>query len=312
MLWHAGEPLVLGPGYYDNAFRILEAGKPTSVTLVHKIQSNGTLLSQEWCAFLKEHQVVIGLSVDGPQRFHDRHRRTRSGSGTFAKVDRAIDLLTEYEIPFYAICVLTRESLDHPDAFFDFFDGRGIPEVLFNIEEIEGANRQSSLDVGGIEENYRSFLSRYFDLRAERGSQQRVREWHGSVATLLGHRMTAMKNHLTDPFSCIAVDCDGRMSTFSPELLGLRDRRHGDFVFGSVLTDGIDDMARSAKFAVVAAEIASGVDACRNGCSYFPVCGGGSPSNKLSEHGSFAATETLYCRLTVKSLTDLVLEKLAG
>jgi len=311
VLWHAGEPLVLGPDYYQNAFDVLRRGARSSTVLRHTFQTNGTLLTPRWCEFFKANDVSVGLSLDGPARFHDRHRRTRSGNGTFAKVIQAAEILNTHALSFYVICVLTADSLDHADEFFDFFEKLGVKRVLFNIEEIEGTNRQSSLDRPGIEARYKSFLSRYFDRLRDANSSQNVREFHDTVSNILGHRVTPIHNTLTRPFSSIAVDTEGNVSTFSPELLGVRDPRHGRFVFGNVLTDRIDQILRSPKFQAVAAEIAAGVDACRRDCVYFPLCGGGSPSNKLAETGRFDCTETLYCRLTVKAATDVMLAKLA-
>jgi len=310
VLWHAGEPFVLGPDYYQNAFDILRRGAPRPLTLRHKFQTNGTLLTQRWCEFFEANHASVGLSLDGPERFHDRHRRTRSGSGTFAEVLRAAEILKAHRLPFYVICVLTADSLDHPDEFFDFFEALGVRRILFNIEEIEGANRQSSLSRPDSEARYKFFLSRYFDRLRAANSKQHVQELHDTVSNILAHRKTPIHNTLTRPFSSIAVDTEGNVSTFSPELLAARDRRHGGFIFGNLLTDRIEDIRRSSKFTTVAAEIAAGVEACRRDCAYFPVCGGGSPSNKLAETGRFDCTEPLYCRLTVKTVTDLMLAKL--
>ena len=306
VLWHAGEPLVLGPGYYQNAFDVLRRRTPPSIALRHKFQTNGTLLTRSWCEFFRDNDVSLGLSLDGPARFHDRHRRTRGGSGTFAKVLRAAEMLKAHGLGFYVICVLTADSLDHPDEFFDFFEELGIRRVLFNVEEIEGVNHRSSLERPGVELRYKSFLSRYFDRLRDAKSKQ-----NGNYIGTDIQAMTPIHNSLTRPFSSIAVDTEGNVSTFSPELLAARDQRHGRFVFGNLLTDEIGDILRSPKFDAIAAEIAAGVVACRRECVYFPVCGGGSPSNKLAETGRFDSTETLYCRLTVKTVTDVMLAKLA-
>src|SRR5262249_17833068 len=311
VLWHAGEPLVLDTDYYQNAFDILGRGAPRSIALRHTFQTNGTLLTQRWCEFIEANDVGIGLSLDGPARFHDKHRRTRGGRGTFAEVLRAAEMLKARGLRFYVICVLTADSLDHADEFFDFFEELGTTRLLFNIEEIEGANRQSSLDRPGIEARYKSFLARYLDRLTAAKSSQRVRELHDTLSNVLAHRRTPIHNMLTRPFSAITVDTEGNVSTFSPELVAARDQRHDRFVFGNLLTDQIAEIPGSSKFMAVAAEIAAGVEACRSVCDYFPVCGGGSPSNKLAETGRFDCTETLYCRLTVKTVTDLMLARLA-
>ena len=87
VVWHAGEPLVLPPAYYEEAFAVIAEELPgTEVT--QAVQTNATLISDVWCAFFLKHRVQLGVSVDGPAHLHDRHRRTRQGRGTHAQVLR--------------------------------------------------------------------------------------------------------------------------------------------------------------------------------------------------------------------------------
>ena len=82
----------------------------------------------------------------------------------------------------------------------------------------------------------------------------------------------------TPPFVIVNVDARGNLSSFDPELLAVHTERFGDFVFGHVLRDRLVDIAASAKFQQVQAEIAAGVEACRASCAYFGLCGGGAGS----------------------------------
>ena len=83
--WHVGEPLVLPIQYYSNAFRAIELLTPGHTRVQHTIQTNGTLIDDEWCAFFKTHNVNLGVSVDGPEHVHNANRVTRSGKDTFAQ-----------------------------------------------------------------------------------------------------------------------------------------------------------------------------------------------------------------------------------
>ena len=114
----------------------------------------------------------------------------------------------------------------------------------------------------------------------------------------------------TTPFAIVSVDWRGNLSTFSPELLGLAHERYGDFTLGNVRTDSLDSIMASPHFAALRRDIAEGVEQCRRTCAYFRFCGGGAPVNKLSENGSFASTETLFCRLTRQVMLDVVLDQL--
>jgi uncharacterized protein len=106
------------------------------------------------------------------------------------------------------------------------------------------------------------------------------------------------------------MDCAGNISTFSPELLGLKNPDYGDFLLGNINRDRLVDLPQRANFARMLKDIEAGVAMCREGCEYFSVCGGGEPVNKLAENGTFASTETTYCRMTKMRATDLVLDAL--
>ncbi|MGK7057862.1 cyclophane-forming radical SAM/SPASM peptide maturase GrrM/OscB [Bradyrhizobium sp. 1050_B9_N1_2] len=313
VLWHAGEPLVLPPVFYRDAFNILERFRPPQVDLKHCMQSNGTLITEEWCALFRDHRVEIGVSVDGPQELHDRHRLSRSGEGTFRKTAAGISQLKAFGIPFHVIAVLTRESLSAPEQLFDFFEEMQPTRVHFNVEEIEGANRTSSLNFGDAANEVARFFDSYWNLIEQRNSSQRVREIHDTVGAVLEHaKGREISNYLATPFSCISISCDGDLSTFSPELLSQRHAQYGNFVFGNIVRQEMDFIEQDVRLAEVRSAINRGNERCKLQCDYYPVCGGASPSNKLSENGSFDSTETLFCKLRVMTLTDIVLARMAA
>jgi uncharacterized protein len=145
VVWHAGEPMAVPRGWYEQAFAILARLCPDDVRLTHHFQTNGVLIDARWCEFIKAHDVRIGVSLDGPAWLHDRHRRTRAGGGTHTKVMSGVDALRGAQIPFNVICVLTRESLSHADEIFDFFLAVRPACLCFNVEEVEAQNARSSL-----------------------------------------------------------------------------------------------------------------------------------------------------------------------
>jgi len=108
----------------------------------------------------------------------------------------------------------------------------------------------------------------------------------------------------------VNVDCEGNLSTFSPELLGAKGEIYGDFLLGNVLYHDLDSMVATAAFRRLRADVAEGVAECRRTCEYFALCGGGSPSNKYFENGSFRSTETMHCQLSKKAIADVLLEDL--
>jgi uncharacterized protein len=309
VVWHAGEPMVLPIGFYQSAFRMIDALRPVDVGVTHSFQTNGTLIDEAWCKFFSEEHVNLGVSIDGPQRLHDRNRRTRSGRGTFDKTIAGIRLLRRHEVPFHVISVLSLESMVSPREMFDFYVEEGIQHVCFNVEESEGEHVSRSFADAGVEAAYYRFLSEFWGMSANApGKITFIREIEHALLQVIRPKDAPFSNQLVEPFAITSMDWGGNISTFSPELLGLKNTDYGDFLLGNINRDDLLDLPKRANFAKMLEDIETGVTMCREGCEYFSVCGGGEPVNKLAENGSFASTETTYCRVTKMRATDLVLD----
>lgn len=311
LLWHAGEPLVMPLAFYQNAVTLLERHNSTPVEIHHAIQTNATLIDEAWCRFFLEQQVHPGVSVDGPAFLHDRQRRTRQGKGTHERVLRGIRLLRDHEVPFYVISVLTSESLLYPDELFDFYQEQQISTVAFNVEEIEGPHTTSSLLGSNIRDRFQRFFSRFMDLALAAAPPLSVREFDNSACALLGPRYgPGARTQENMPWAIVNVDYQGNFSTYSPELLGASSARHGSFAMGNVATDSLESAIGLERFQQLERAISQGVERCQQTCPYFAFCGGGAPANKFFENGSFATTETLFCRLHKQVCLDVTLAKL--
>jgi uncharacterized protein len=311
VVWHAGEPMVLPVAFYRDAFAMIDALKPAGLPIKQSFQTNGTLIDDAWCDFIAEAEIAVGVSIDGPQRLHDRNRVTRSGRGTFDKTIAGVRRLRERGIPFHVISVLTSESLAAPQEMFDFYLAEGIEHVCFNVEESEGEHRSESFAQAGIEDAYYRFLSEFWRLSAANpGRIQFIREIDDVQRNILRPNGAGFLNQLATPFAIVSMDWTGNIATFSPELLGLKNAPYNDFVLGNVNRDRLVELAEQPLLARMKADIDAGIALCRESCEYFSVCGGGEPVNKLFENGSFATTETIYCRMTKMRAADLVLDRL--
>lgn len=309
LLWHAGEPLALPRSFYDDATARIAAAiarhPGRQVPIQQCVQTNATTINRDWCACLRRNNIAVGVSLDGPAFLHDAHRRTRTGLGSHAATMRGIDWLQREGMAFHVIAVLTRDSLDHADAIFDFFLEHGIADVGFNMEETEGVNAHSSLG-RELEQRYLAFMQRLWERNEASGGQLRCREFDGVLA--LAHADARLeRTDMNRPFVIVNVDVHGNFTTFDPELLAVHTPEFGDFVFGNVLTDSLESVIATEKFQRVAREMEAGVQLCRSTCAYFGLCGGGAGSNKYWEHGSFAVAETLACRYRIKHVADVVL-----
>jgi uncharacterized protein len=308
VLWHAGEPLVVGVDYYRRAFELLEQHRPRDTAVTCHFQTNGTLLNQDWVDFFRLKGAKVGLSLDGPAELHDQSRKTRSGKGSFQQTMRGLQVLKDNNFPFNVITVLTKKSLRCAAKLFEFYLENGITQVAFNIEEIEGVHDNSSLLSDNAEREMGAFLREFLDLTTKHRPRLCVREFDGAFRAIVDPFSNNYGNPMAEPLRFVSVGVNGELSTFSPELLGYSSRHHRTFVFGNVHENDLVDILEDPAFLQVNAEIESGVRSCRDCCEYFDICLGGVPGNKLFENGSFATSETLFCRLSKKTVIDVVLE----
>ncbi len=122
--WHGGEPLLLPVTFYENAVRLQRKyanGRP----FVNVIQTNGTLLTDEWCSFLKRNNFLVGISIDGTEAMHDHYRRATDGTPSWHRVMRGIGLLSSYGIEWNAMATVNAFNVHHPTEFYQFFKSIG-------------------------------------------------------------------------------------------------------------------------------------------------------------------------------------------
>jgi uncharacterized protein len=129
--WQGGEPMLRGLPFFRQAValqRELAGGK----TIRNALQTNGTLLDDEWCAFLAQAGFTVGISLDGPRALHDLERVDKAGRGTFDAVMRGIALLKKYRIDFNVLVTVSAEVAKHPLAVYRFLKEHGVRHIQFN------------------------------------------------------------------------------------------------------------------------------------------------------------------------------------
>ncbi len=144
--WQGGEPTLLGIEFFEKALELQKryaGGKPVRNTL----QTNGTLLDDEWCRFLKKNNFLVGLSLDGPEELHDRYRRDAGGAGSFAKVLRALNLMKKHGVEFNILACVNRETSKRPLDVYGFFKDIGVEFIQF-IPIVELAANEETTQLG--------------------------------------------------------------------------------------------------------------------------------------------------------------------
>jgi len=118
--WHGGEPLLAGIEFYRKVLALQSAHKPADKIVLNGIQTNGTLINEEWGCFFADNGFLIGISIDGPAELHDIFRRTKDNGATAHKVISGIQLLKKYGVIPELLCVVNSENVRHPLIIYKF------------------------------------------------------------------------------------------------------------------------------------------------------------------------------------------------
>ena len=129
--WHGGEPTLAGLDYFRRIVVLQKKHLPSNRSVLNGIQTNGTLLNEEWCQFMKKENFIVGISLDGPERFHSINRFRKDGNPCFAEVLRGFQLLKLHEIPCEILCVVHDQNVQYPLEVYGFFKSLNVEFLTF-------------------------------------------------------------------------------------------------------------------------------------------------------------------------------------
>jgi uncharacterized protein len=128
--WQGGEPTLMGVGFFRRALELTEQHRRPGQQVLHTIQTNGTLLNDEWCELLAEHGFLVGISIDGPGAHHDRYRVDKRGAPTLDRVLRGVELLVRHDVGWNVLCTVHAANQDAPlDVYRYLRDDLGATHV---------------------------------------------------------------------------------------------------------------------------------------------------------------------------------------
>jgi len=160
-VWQGGEPTLLGLEYFREVIKLQERFHP-GTKVRNCLQTNGILLDDQWCAFLKQNDFLVGISLDGPQEVHDIYRRDRQRAGTFEKVLKGLRLLKKYKVEFNVLASVARETAKKPLEVYRFLRSEGVEFIQFT-PIVERDEKGGILPWTVEPESYGDFLIKIFD-----------------------------------------------------------------------------------------------------------------------------------------------------
>jgi uncharacterized protein len=298
--WQGGEPTLAGLGFFREAVALQERYRPPGMEILNALQTNGTLIDGEWAAFFREHAFLIGLSLDGPARFHDPLRRDGRGRGSHAAAVRALELLARGGVELNTLTVLHRLNYRHGREVYRFLRRLGARHMQF-IPLVE--RRRGDGELAGPpaddrspevapwtapREGFGEFLCDVFDdWLANDVGRVFVQLFEEHVGVLAGRPARL----------CVfAPDCRGTpMLEASGELYSCDHYGYAPYRLGNILAAPIGELARSpAQARFGAAKRAALPAACRR-CALVGACWGGCPKHRFVAPAEGSEPENYLC-----------------
>ena len=271
--WHGGEPTLAGMDFYKKALELERKYLPKGWEAWNNLQTNGLLLNEGWCRFLKENRFDVGLSIDGSEEVHDANRRLVGGAGTFARVSAAIRRLREAGVEPDLLCTVNEVSQDRPLEVYRALRDTGCSWVQFIPVVIRSADGGTA--AGSVSpEGYGRFLTAVFDewVRHDLGVldvqlfAEMARIMAGGQASLCwmsptcGHVLIAEEDGAV--YSCDHfVDPEHRLGTLRESSLARMAEGEFQRSFGFSKRDALTDECKA--------------------CPYLRFCNGGCPKDRF-------------------------------
>lgn len=275
-LWHGGEPLLAGVDFFKQAIELQKTTKFVG-RVTNNIQSNGTLINEEFSDFIVKSNVIFGVSIDGPKEIHDKNRKSFDGSGSFDRVMAGIKMLRDKGMNrIGSIALVTKDNVDYPDDVYNFLRTCGVTSSVFHFcSETEGGT--SSL-IPNLDKAIK-FFQRVFDLWfLDDDSSFAIRNFVNVIRVLCGGI----------PIECASLH-EGCRQLITINNLGdiylcHRLVRNHEFKMGNIMEKSLSEIiAESEKLYIEASNIP---EECFS-CKWFSTCGGGCAQERLITNGRF-------------------------
>lgn len=141
--WQGGEPMLRGLDFFRRSVELANKYRRPHQTILHTIQTNGTLIDDAWAAFFKEHNYLVGISIDGPPELHNPYRVTKSSTGSFDDVRRGWRCLQKHHVETNILCTIHAANADHPLKVYRFFRDELKAQYIQLIPIVERASERT-------------------------------------------------------------------------------------------------------------------------------------------------------------------------
>lgn len=289
-VWQGGEPTLLGLEFFKKVVRLQEKYKGKK-SIENSLQTNATLLDDEWCRFLAQNRFLVGVSIDGPQWLHDKYRVDKRGNGSFSQVMEAIERLRKHRVEFNTLTVVNDQNSHHPKDVYRFLKSIGsrfmqfIPiveqEALTGEDtpvdlvspDFDGQARVTEWSVNPLQ--YGRFLNRIFDEWVTRDvGKYFVQIFDATLANWVNQ----------SPGLCVFERTCGEAAVIehNGDLYSCDHFVYHENYLGNILETPLAEMMKSEKQLNFGIRKEANLPEKCNKCKFRRICRGGCPKNRVS------------------------------
>ncbi|MBC8450005.1 MAG: anaerobic sulfatase maturase [Chloroflexi bacterium] len=278
--WQGGEPTLMGLQFFERVVSLQQRyGRGQTVT--NGLQTNATLLNDEWGRFLRRYRFLVGVSLDGPGEMHDAHRVDRSGQGSFQRVMRGVSVLHQHNVAFNILVALTKQNICDPADLFHFFLAQDLRHLQFIpcVERDPVTHNLASFSISADE--YGEFLCRTFDLWLKDGQPTAYIRFFDEllIAYVSGRHPSCIHRERCGDYVVVEHNGDVYACDFFVEPV---------WRLGNLLETPLIALLQGKRFNAFRRRKQELAAECRR-CEYLHLCHGGCPKYRLLANGNIAS-----------------------
>ena len=285
--WQGGEPTLMGVDFYKKAVELQKKYANPGQQIVNTLQTNAVLLDEQWCRSLHDNNFLVGVSIDGPEGFHNHYRTDRAGAGSFQKVIKAVENLKKYKVEFNVLVLLNDKNVGHPDEVFDFFVKQDVRYLQFVpcVEFDRATGKAAEFSITPIQ--YGEFMCRFFDRWCKYGPQKMsVRDFDSILSWCVqGRHATCTFDKQCASYIVIEHNGDAFCCDFFVE---------PRWRLGNIFETPIEKLAASDKKRQFMRAKQNLCDKCLV-CRHLAICHGGCMKDKFSSFQNGGNSESYLC-----------------
>jgi uncharacterized protein len=273
--WQGGEPTLRGISFYKKAIDFQNKYRRKGMKITNAFQTNGILLNDDWAKFFKDNDFLVGISIDGPEKLHNRFRKDHSGGGTFSTVIKGLATLKKYNVDFNTLTAVQSYNGDYPQEVYNFLKRIGSTFMQFiPIVEPEREGGVSSHTINPRQ--WGNFLNTIFDLWIKQDLGQIFVQHFETIIGIYAGYSSSFCVH--SPVCGRAVVLEHNGNLYSCDHFVFRENLLGN-IHSTTLTNMVDSNFQKS-FGLNKIKFLPLI--CKE-CPYLKLCYGGCPSNRLSK-----------------------------